>query len=175
MFSYYDHGDGPAFGQFFRGFGGRMGRGDISGIVLRALREKPMHGYEIIRKLEEQSHGWWRPSAGSIYPTLQMLEEQDFVQSREEGGKKVYELTEAGREEAEKEPADNLPPHWHHHAERGKRFGFLKDTVKNIVVSMRTIGMDGSEEDLQRAKATLDETATKLHEIAQSIQADSRR
>jgi DNA-binding PadR family transcriptional regulator len=57
-----------------------------------------MHGYEVMRALEEGSGGWYRASAGSVYPTLQMLEDQGLVTVAEQDGKKVYSITEAGRE-----------------------------------------------------------------------------
>jgi DNA-binding PadR family transcriptional regulator len=65
-------------------------------VILRLIREKPMHGYEIIKALEEQFHGCYTPSAGSVYPTLQMLEDQGYVRIVEEGGKKIYHITPEG-------------------------------------------------------------------------------
>ena len=87
----------------FGGFGGnfRAGRGMMEPAILQALGEKPMHGYEIISYLEERSHGMWRPSPGSVYPTLQLLEEKDLVEYTEEDGKKTYQLTDEGKAEAE--------------------------------------------------------------------------
>lgn len=84
------------------GFGGpfRARRGMMEPAILTALEERPMHGYEVIKTLEERSHGMWRPSPGSVYPTLQLLEEKDHVLSREEDGKKIYELTEEGKKAA---------------------------------------------------------------------------
>src|SRR3954453_6514862 len=75
----------------------RMRRGDIRTAILAVLVEKPGHGYEIIQAVEERSGGGWRPSAGSIYPTLQLLEDEGLVTSSERDGKRVYEVTEAGR------------------------------------------------------------------------------
>jgi DNA-binding PadR family transcriptional regulator len=66
-------------------------------IVLRVLAEKPMHGYDIIQSLEQRHEGRYRPSPGSIYPTLQMLEDGGFVTSEQVDGKRVYTITEAGR------------------------------------------------------------------------------
>jgi DNA-binding PadR family transcriptional regulator len=60
------------------------------------LKDKPRHGYDIIRELEEQSYGFYKPSPGVIYPTLQMLEEMGYASSNEQGGKKVYSITEEG-------------------------------------------------------------------------------
>ena len=77
--------------------GGRRRRGDIRTAVLAALEESPAHGYEIIQRFEEKTAGMWRPSAGSIYPTLQLLEDEGLVRSYERDGKKVYELTDEGR------------------------------------------------------------------------------
>jgi DNA-binding PadR family transcriptional regulator len=76
-------------------------RGDVRLVILAMLKEKPMHGYELISTLDKRTNGLWRPSPGSIYPTLQMLEEEELIVSNDTSGKKVYELTEAGRLAAE--------------------------------------------------------------------------
>ena len=73
----------------------RMRRGDIKFLLLEIIKEGPRHGYEIINGLESRFRGY-RPSPGSVYPTLQMLEEGGFVTSKEVDGKKVYTITEAG-------------------------------------------------------------------------------
>ena len=73
-------------------------RGDLKFVILRLVSEKPMHGYEVMQALEEESCGCYKASAGSVYPTLQMLEDEGYVLSREEDGKKVYEITDEGRE-----------------------------------------------------------------------------
>jgi DNA-binding PadR family transcriptional regulator len=72
-------------------------RGDLKYVVLKLLREKPMHGYEIMQALEAESGGWYTPSAGTVYPALQLLQDQGYVQSEEVGGKRVYSITAAGR------------------------------------------------------------------------------
>lgn len=79
--------------------GGRMfDQGDLKLVILRLLDEKPRHGYEIIKELEERSGGRYTPSAGAVYPTLTMLEDLGFaIATPEEGGKKVYAITDAGR------------------------------------------------------------------------------
>ncbi|MFH1639608.1 MAG: PadR family transcriptional regulator [Chloroflexota bacterium] len=76
---------------------GPFRRGVIKYIILDFLKDKPSHGYEIIRSLEERSHGMYVPSAGTIYPTLQMLEEMGYVSAAEQEGKKVYTITDEGR------------------------------------------------------------------------------
>lgn len=85
------------------GHGGRHRRrrqwfesGDMKYVILKQLREKPKHGYEIMKDLAEQMHGCYSPSPGTVYPTLQWLEDEGLVRSRDVDGKKVYEITEAG-------------------------------------------------------------------------------
>ena len=73
-------------------------RGFIKYVILSQLKDGPSHGYEIIRSLEERFHGFYTPSAGSIYPTLQMLEDMGYVISSERDGKKVYTITKEGQE-----------------------------------------------------------------------------
>ena len=72
-------------------------KGDLKYVILELLREKPRHGYDIIRALGERSRGLYAPSPGAVYPTLQMLEEMDYAAAHERDGKRVFELTEAGR------------------------------------------------------------------------------
>lgn len=97
--------------SFINGFFGAAGRprgrwrsgrmfeqGDLRYVVLRLLEEKPRHGYEIIKALEERFGGTYAPSPGVVYPTLQLLEDQGFARVRPEAeGKKVYEITDEGR------------------------------------------------------------------------------
>ena len=82
-----------------RPFRGRMfGQGDLKYVILQMLAEKPRHGYEIMKELEERFRGAYAPSAGTVYPTLSMLEDMGYaVVSLEEGGKKVYSITDEGR------------------------------------------------------------------------------
>ncbi len=92
------HFGGPFGPRGPQGEGGRFfGRGDMKFALLHLLRERPMYGYEMIKALEERSGGFYTPSPGSIYPTLQMLEERGFVSSAESEGKKVYSITETGK------------------------------------------------------------------------------
>ena len=87
------------FGRHFHSFekNARLfEKGDLKYVILDLLKEKPSHGYEIIRNLEERFHGFYSPSAGSIYPTLQLLEDMGYVKSSEMDGKKVYTITQEG-------------------------------------------------------------------------------
>ncbi len=73
-------------------------KGDLKYVILDLIEDKPRHGYEIIREFEEMSHGLYKPSPGAVYPTLQMLEEMGYATAVEQDGKKVYTITEQGRE-----------------------------------------------------------------------------
>jgi len=66
-------------------------------VILKLLRDKPRHGYEVMKDLEERMHGCYSPSPGTVYPTLQWLEDEGLVVSRDVEGKKVYEITDTGR------------------------------------------------------------------------------
>lgn len=82
--------------RFEKKVGTRVGRGDVRAAVLALLSERPMHGYQIIQEIEERSNGSWKPSAGSVYPTLQLLADEGLVGAEESNGRKTYALTEAG-------------------------------------------------------------------------------
>lgn len=115
-------------GPFGRGEGGGrfFGRGDMKFALLELLRERPMYGYEMIKALEEKSGGFYTPSPGSIYPTLQMLEERGFVTSEERDGKKVYQITEVGRALLDERPQQEFAgPPWmrHRHGHEGQPRG----------------------------------------------------
>ena len=94
------------FGFGPRAWGFRAGRGrrrqwfesgDMKYVILKLLRDKPHHGYEVMKELEERLHGCYSPSPGTVYPTLQWLEDEGLVVAREVDGKKVYEITDTGR------------------------------------------------------------------------------
>jgi DNA-binding PadR family transcriptional regulator len=72
-------------------------RGDLRYMILRLLAERPMHGYEVMQELAKESGGVCTPSPGSVYPVLQMLEDQGHVESEEREGKRVYRITDSGR------------------------------------------------------------------------------
>jgi len=91
----YGYGFGRGFGRWPGCETPRVRRGDMKYLLLEILKEGPQHGYEMIMELEKRHRGY-RPSPGSVYPTLQMLEEGGFVTSEEIDGKKVYTITEAG-------------------------------------------------------------------------------
>lgn len=97
-------GGGPGRGRVF-------GHGDLKYVVLSLLAEKPRHGYEIIKELEERVGGAYSPSPGTVYPTLSLLEDLGYAAVRtEEGNRKVYEITDEGRRHLEenREAVDDI-------------------------------------------------------------------
>jgi DNA-binding PadR family transcriptional regulator len=108
--------------HFFRGPRRRSSfhKGDLKYIILDLIKDQPRHGYDIIRELEEQSYGLYKPSPGVVYPTLQMLEEMGYASSVEQEGKKVYSVTEEGLQflTKQKNVADGV------RSQMRKRWGF---------------------------------------------------
>jgi len=111
------------FGRMWAGFGPFrerfFARGDLKYLILDLLKDKPMHGYDIIRALQDQFGGFYAPSPGAIYPTLQMLEDMGYVTSVQQEGKKVYTITDEGkrfleeRKEALEEIRARFSNWWH--------------------------------------------------------------
>ena len=103
-----------------RGGGRRGKRGDVRAAILTLLSDRPMHGYEMIQEISERSGGLWRPSPGSVYPTLQLLVDEGLIVGTEsEGSKRLFELTEGGRAAAEKvetPPWEEIAEDWKNEA-----------------------------------------------------------
>ncbi len=145
-------------------------RGDMRPIILNLLKERPMHGYEVIRALEEKSHGLWRPSPGSIYPTLQLLEEEELVVGQNDNGKKVYTLTDAGRVEAAKVETEHPWEQKGHHHERMHQF---RDLAANLMASLKYLTFKGSDEQFAETKKILESTANQLTKLINQSKKES--
>jgi DNA-binding PadR family transcriptional regulator len=131
---------GPFDEEGFPGFpgGGKrfFGRGDLKFALLELLQERPMHGYEMMKELQERTNGMYTPSAGSVYPTLQMLEDRGFVTVSEVDGKKVYSITDAGRaflaEEQPEERGGSRRGFWHASEEDWATMGVLMQELREF-------------------------------------------
>jgi DNA-binding PadR family transcriptional regulator len=157
-------GPGP-YGRGRRGGGGRRGRrGDVRAAVLALLVEKPMHGYEMIQELDSRTGGVWRPSPGSVYPTLQMLEDEGLIVSEQAEGRKQFTLTDAGREEATK-AAERTP--WAEFADQDQVTALrdFRDAVGSVVNAFAEVHSAGSDDQKTRAYAVLSEAKRKLYAI----------
>jgi DNA-binding PadR family transcriptional regulator len=140
---------------------GRGRRGNTRAAVLALLTERPMHGYEMISELEQRTGGVWRPSPGSIYPTLQLLEDEGLITSEESGGRRRFTLTDAGRAEAENadQPWRGLDEGRMAQAQAFREAGF------GIMQALRQVGMTGNEDQRRQALEVLNETKRKLYAI----------
>jgi DNA-binding PadR family transcriptional regulator len=127
-----------------------MRRGDIRRAILSALTEEPGHGYEVMRRLENRSGGIWRPSPGSVYPTLQMLEDEGLVRSENRDGTRVYEMTDAGREQADAGDAEGRGAPWDADDEGHDRARALRASVMQVQMAARQLAAAGSPEQVER-------------------------
>src|SRR5262249_2816826 len=84
--------------------GAKAGRGDVRAAILALLREGPRNGYQIMSDIEERSGGAWRPSPGAVYPALSQLADEGLIVGEESGGRRTFQLTDAGREYVEQNP-----------------------------------------------------------------------
>src|SRR5207244_387339 len=99
----FGFGPAPRGGRGGLGGRGRSKRGDVRAAILKLLTERPMHGYEMIQEIAERSQDLWKPSPGSVYPTLQLLVDEGLLVAREsDGSKKLFELTDEGRAATDK-------------------------------------------------------------------------
>jgi DNA-binding PadR family transcriptional regulator len=127
-----------------------MRRGDIRTALLAILAEESGHGYDVIQRLEEKTSGAWRPSPGSVYPTLQLLEDEGLTRSGEHDGKRVYEITEQGREEATRriEEAGGTP--WEIAGRNDTRVGEFRNAVRQLLVASKQVSASGNQEQVER-------------------------
>jgi DNA-binding PadR family transcriptional regulator len=138
----------------------RVRRGDVRSAILALLDDRPMHGYEMITELEERTGGRWRPSAGSIYPTLQLLEDEGLVSAEEVEGRKVYSLTEAGKEAAPAQTDEGRP--WEEGDEDSPRFEARKEMFK-LMGAAKQVARADDEEQLTKAAEILKDARRKLY------------
>jgi DNA-binding PadR family transcriptional regulator len=151
-------------GQFERKIGPRMGRGDVRAAVLALLAEKPMHGYQMIQEIEERSDGAWKPSPGSVYPTLQLLADEGIIAAKESNGRKTYSLTDEGRKAAE--AADQPAPWETPSAKDGlKGAALLPKAGVDLAQAVAQVGRTGTPEQVKQAVAVLNEARKKIYSI----------
>ena len=147
---------------FDKRVGTRVGKGEVRAAVLTLLLEQPMHGYQIIREIEERSGGTWKPSAGSVYPTLQLLADEGLITAEETNGRKIYSLTEAGRAVAGDEhtsPFDSAD------SAHGGRYTALPKAGVELAQAAAQVNRSGSAAQVDEAVAVLDEARRRLYSI----------
>ncbi|GAA2009117.1 PadR family transcriptional regulator [Microbacterium ulmi] len=151
-------------GVFDQRVGPRMGRGDVRAAILSLLAEKPMHGYQIINEIGERSGGAWKPSPGSVYPTLQLLADEGLISVEESNGRKTYSLTDEGRQEAGS-GAERSAPWEASGAREGWQAGALPKAGVALAQAVAQVARSGSPEQAQQAVSVLDEARRKLYSI----------
>jgi DNA-binding PadR family transcriptional regulator len=143
----------------------RPRRGDVRLAILTLLAEQPMHGYQIITELGSRSGGIWRPSPGSIYPTLQQLQDEGLVSVDEQEGRRTFALTDAGRAEAEatsagrRAPWDQMTDDDHDGAAR------LRERAGQVMAAVMQVAIAGSDEHIDRAEQLLAQTRRGLYRL----------
>ncbi len=145
--------------------GPRMRRGDIRTAVLAVLTEAPGHGYDVMQNLEDKSGGAWRPSPGSVYPTLQLLEDEGLVRSTERDGKRVFEITDSGRaESAERiEQAGGTP--WELAGKGQRRGREVRDAFAGLYQAFKQVATVGTPEQVERGLAIVNDARKQLYQI----------
>lgn len=148
--------------RFDRRVGTRMGRGDVRAAVLALLAEQPMHGYQIIHEIEERSGGSWKPSAGSVYPTLQLLADEGLIVAEESNGRKTFSLTGAGRDEV---AGSGGSAPWAPEAQADAGFTALPKAGIELAQAAAQVGRTGSPEQIQQAVRALEDARRRLYSI----------
>lgn len=162
FFAHAMRGPGMRWGGGRGGWGGgrRMRRGAIRTAILLALREEPAHGYEVMRRLEEMSGGLWRPSPGSVYPHLQMLEDEGLVRSSEVDGSRTYTLTDAGRTEAEKHEGP-----WRTAGETDDKIRTIREALGQLASAAKQLAGSGETTQIDRGIAIIQKARKDLYQI----------
>ena len=150
--------------MFEQKVGPRMARGDVRSAILSLLAERPMHGYQIMAEIEQRSGGAWKPSAGSVYPTLQLLADEALITAAVAEGRKTYSLTEAGRAEADA-AAGNAAP-WEASGQRDPLgMGPLPKAGVALAQAVAQVRRTGTPEQVEETVTALDEARRKVYSI----------
>jgi DNA-binding PadR family transcriptional regulator len=157
-------GDGPFGDDPFGGPPRRQRRGDIRLALLELLAEQPRHGYDLIKELERRFGGFYRPSPGSVYPTLQLLEDEGHLTSATVEGKRTYTITDSGRRILDERGPDQRGPGHHHGPPAGREdLGELRESVGALVGVVMQAARHGTPEQVRAMKAALDRARREIH------------
>jgi DNA-binding PadR family transcriptional regulator len=155
---------GPGW-PFGRGPSPRVKRGDVRAAVLALLAEEPRNGYQIIQEIAQRSGGLWRPGSGSVYPALQLLEDEGLVRAEEVDGKKRYRLTDEGKAYV-KAHKDELANPW------GEVAGTVDDGMVGVHHLLGQLGMalvqvfhSGDAQQVTQARQVLVQARKSLYQI----------
>jgi DNA-binding PadR family transcriptional regulator len=154
------------FGKHGFGRGPRARRGDVRAAILDLLAEgESWNGYQIIQEIAQRTQGVWRPSAGSVYPALQQLEDEGLISPEGEGRRRMYSLTEEGRAYAEAH-ADELRGSWDAAAGMADDAVLeLGDMIRQVMMAVMEVRRAGSASQLAEARRVLVETRRSMYRI----------
>jgi len=164
---------GFGFGPGPRGRGRKARRGDIRTAALLLLAEEPRNGYQIMQEVEERSDGVWRPSPGSVYPALQQLEDEGLIRSQESDGRKLYALTDAGRERVQERPDDATAPWEQMSGDVSSEQHELGALMRQVAFAFAQVIRTGSKPQLAKARDVLDAARRDLYRILADGETDS--
>ncbi len=146
--------------------GPKVRRGDVRAAILDMLKDEPMNGYQLISQIAERSGGAWKPSPGSVYPTIQQLEDEGLVEADDERGRRTLRLTEEGRRYVE-ERADEMAETWAPFGEQrqasGDEYANLKPEIGQVMAAVWQIVTTGTDRQRRDAIKILIETRRQLY------------
>ena len=162
-----DFGFGPVSGPRDRGRGrGRAGRGDVRAAIISLLSEGPRNGYQIIQEINDRTGGLWRVSSGSVYPTISQLEDEGLIEPTDGNGRKLFALTQAGREYAEQN-AGQLAQLWEIGAEDAQlgEFRQYRELIGQLAAATRQVYDVGTQAQREEAKQVLTRARQSLYKL----------
>jgi DNA-binding PadR family transcriptional regulator len=163
-------GFGGPFGGFGlgggpRGRGRKARRGDIRTAALLLLSEESRNGYQIMQEVQERSDGVWSPSPGSVYPALQQLEDEGLIRSEELDGRKLFQLTDAGRAYVEERGKEKPPPWEQMSGDVSDQAHALGKLIREVASAFTQVVKTGSEAQMGEARKVLTTTRRDLYRI----------
>lgn len=167
---------GPPFGHppFGSWRSSKARRGDVRTAVLAVLAEEPRNGYQVIQQIAERTDGAWKPSPGSVYPTLQQLEDEGLVRAEESDGRRLFHLTASGRTYVE-EHADELAATWKSVSEESGPPGEMFGAVGQAMGAFWQVMQTGSETQRAQARTVLEQAGRDLYGILADRDPPTRR
>jgi DNA-binding PadR family transcriptional regulator len=149
-----------------RGRGGRAGRGDVRLAIISLLVDEPRNGYQIIQEINERTDGLWRVSSGSVYPAISQLEDEGLSEPTDGGGRKLFALTESGRQYAEQN-SEQLARLWEVGAEDARLGEYLRsrELIGQLIAATRQVGEVGTAAQREEAKQVLTKARQALYKI----------
>lgn len=153
---------GPSGARGWRGPKAR--RGDIRAAILAVLAEEPRNGYQIIQEVADRSGGVWKPSPGSIYPTLQQLEDEGLVRADAETGRRTFTLTDEGRAYVSSHAEEVAAP-WAAMSEAGDSDDGLKPLIGQVAAAIWQVVAVGNPDQQAQARDALNDLRRRLYAI----------